>query len=77
MSGNNRSPIEDGRSPVGGPPRREMGTGTKFGIMALAGVVVLGFIWFNADTSHDYRLADPQAIAAYRRAAQDYRRRAS
>ena len=38
---------------------------------------LLGFIWFNAATSHDYRMADPQAIAAYRRAAQAYRRPAS
>jgi hypothetical protein len=38
---------------------------------------LLGFIWFNAVTSHDYRLADPEAIAAYRRAAQAYRRPAS
>jgi mannan endo-1,4-beta-mannosidase len=35
---------------------------------------LLGFIWFNAVTSHDYRMADPEAIAAYRRAAQAYRR---
>jgi hypothetical protein len=33
---------------------------------------LLGFIWFNAVTSHDYRLAGPEAIAAYRRAAQAY-----
>jgi glycosyl hydrolase family 26 len=38
---------------------------------------LLGFIWFNAVTSHDYRLADPEAIAAYRRAARAYRRPAS
>jgi mannan endo-1,4-beta-mannosidase len=38
---------------------------------------LLGFIWFNAVTSHDYRMADPEAIAAYRRAAQAYRRPAS
>jgi mannan endo-1,4-beta-mannosidase len=35
---------------------------------------LLGFTWFNAVTSHDYRMADPEAIAAYRRAAQAYRR---
>jgi mannan endo-1,4-beta-mannosidase len=34
---------------------------------------LLGFVWFNAITSHDYRMADPGAIAAYRRAARAYR----
>jgi len=38
---------------------------------------LLGFIWFNAVTSHDYRLAGPEAIAAYRRAAQAFPRPAS
>jgi hypothetical protein len=38
---------------------------------------LLGFIWFNAVTSHDYRMAGPEAIAAYRGAAQAYRRPAS
>jgi mannan endo-1,4-beta-mannosidase len=33
---------------------------------------LLGFIWFNAVTSHDYQLTDPAAIAAYHRAAQAY-----
>ncbi len=38
---------------------------------------LLGFIWFNAATSHDYRMAEPGAIAAYRRAAGAYSRPAS
>jgi mannan endo-1,4-beta-mannosidase len=38
---------------------------------------LLGFIWFNAATSHDYRMADPEAIAAYHRAAAAYGRPAS
>ena len=33
---------------------------------------LLGFIWFNAVTSHDYQLTDPAAIAAYHRAARAY-----
>ncbi len=61
MSGNNGSPVEDGRSAVAGPNRREISLGTKFGLMALIGVVALGFIWFNALYSHKAKQA--QAIA--------------
>ena len=46
------SPVEDGRSPVAGNPRRELSTGTKLGILALMAVLGLGFIWFNALFSH-------------------------
>ena len=72
MSGNNQSPIEDGRSPVGGPPRREMGIGTKFGIMALAGVAVLGFIWFNALYSHRAKTQPTVAQTAYGSGGEQY-----
>ncbi|GAN82296.1 type IV secretion system protein VirB10 [Acidocella aminolytica] len=59
------SPVEDGRSPVAGTPRRELTTGTKLGILALVAVLGLGFIWFNALFSHTR--ADQQKIipAAY------------
>ncbi len=59
------SPVEDGRSPVAGTPRRELTTGTKLGILALVAVLGLGFIWFNALFSH--KQADQQKIipAAY------------
>ncbi|MCB5945159.1 type IV secretion system protein VirB10 [Acidocella sp. KAb 2-4] len=59
------SPVEDGRSPVAGTPRRELTTGTKLGILALVAVLGLGFIWFNALFSHKW--ADQQKIipAAY------------
>lgn len=59
------SPVEDGRSPVAGTPRRELTTGTKLGILALIGVLGLGFIWFNALFSQ--KRADQQKIipAAY------------
>ena len=59
------SPVEDGRSPVAGTPRRELTTGTKLGILALVAVFGLGFIWFNALFSH--KRADQQKIipAAY------------
>ncbi len=53
------SPVEDGRSPVAGTPRRELTTGTKLGILALVAVLGLGFIWFNALFSH--KRADRQA----------------
>jgi type IV secretion system protein VirB10 len=50
--GNTPSPVNDGRSPVAGAPRRELSMGTKFGLMGLLGVLALGFIWFNAFYSH-------------------------
>ncbi len=37
---------------------------------------LLGFVWFNAVTSHDYRIADPGAIAAFRREARAFGRAA-
>ena len=46
------SPVEDGRSPVAGAARRELSIGTKLGLLALIGVLGLGFIWFNALFSH-------------------------
>ncbi|WP_234729604.1 type IV secretion system protein VirB10 [Acidocella facilis] len=46
------SPVDDGRSPVAGPQRHVLSTGTKFGLMGLVGVLALGFIWFNAMYSH-------------------------
>ncbi len=59
------SPVEDGRSPVAGTPRRELTTSTKLSILALVAVLGLGFIWFNALFSH--KRADQQKIipAAY------------
>jgi type IV secretion system protein VirB10 len=64
------SPVEDGRSPVAGTPRRELTTGTKLGILALVAVLGLGFIWFNALFSH--KRADQQKIipAAYTNAGE-------
>ena len=34
---------------------------------------LLGFVWFNHSTNQDWRLTSPAAIAAFRRAARDYR----
>jgi type IV secretion system protein VirB10 len=41
------SPVENSSSDVAGPKGRELSTGQKLGIVALIGVVALGFIWFN------------------------------
>jgi type IV secretion system protein VirB10 len=41
------SPVEDGGSDVSGPKGRELSAGQKLGLVALIGVVALGFIWFN------------------------------
>jgi mannan endo-1,4-beta-mannosidase len=38
---------------------------------------LLGLVWFNNDTDHDWRLASPAAITAFRRAAAAYQRPAS
>lgn len=50
--GGQPSPVDDGRSPVAGAPRRELSMSTKFGLMAMLGVLALGFIWLNALYSH-------------------------
>jgi type IV secretion system protein VirB10 len=46
------SPVEDGASLVAGAPRRQLSTGTKFGLLVLIGILILAFIWFNALYSH-------------------------
>jgi len=48
----NPSPIEDGKSAVAGPARRQMNIGTKAGLFALVAFLALAFIWFNAAYSH-------------------------
>ena len=59
------SPVEDGRSPVAGAPRRELSMGTKFSLMSLIGVLALGFIWFNALYSHRRANQQQPLPAAY------------
>ena len=59
------SPVEDGRSPVAGAARRELSTGTKLGLLALIGVLGLGFIWFNALFSHKRAAGSGAAPALY------------
>lgn len=71
MSENNPSPIEDGRSQVAGAHGRELSMGTKFGMMALIGVVALGFVWFNALYSHKAKQAQTTP-AAYTGAGELY-----
>ncbi len=56
------SPADDGRSPVAGAPRRELSTGTKLGLIVLMGVIILGYIWFNALYSH-HKADDRQQAA--------------
>jgi type IV secretion system protein VirB10 len=48
----NLSPIEDGKSAVAGPARRQMSIGTKAGLFGLVTFLALAFIWFNAAYSH-------------------------
>lgn len=59
------SPVEDGRSPVAGAPRRELSLGTKLGLMSLIGILALGFIWFNALYSHKGANKQQAQPAAY------------
>jgi type IV secretion system protein VirB10 len=59
------SPVEDGRSPVAGAARRELSIGTKLGLLALIGVLGLGFIWFNALFSHKRAEGGRAAPALY------------
>lgn len=58
------SPVEDGSSDVAGPKGRNLTNGQKLGLIAMIGVVALGFIWFNAMLkSHAPATAKP-AVAA-------------
>jgi type IV secretion system protein VirB10 len=41
------SPVESGSSDVSGPKGRELSAGQRAGLVALVGVLVLGFIWFS------------------------------
>jgi type IV secretion system protein VirB10 len=52
MSGNNDSPVDDGRSAVAGSSQPKLSKGAGFGILGLVGVIVLGYVWFNAFYSH-------------------------
>ena len=71
MSGiNKNSPIEDGRSPVSGEGRREMGAGTKLGLLGLVAVIAIAFIWFNASFSR--KKAEKAAPAAYALGGEDF-----
>ncbi len=59
------SPVEDGRSPVGGTPRRELSIGTKLGLLGLIGMLGLGFIWFNALFSHERQSQNTNPTPSY------------
>jgi type IV secretion system protein VirB10 len=58
------SPVENSGSDVAGPKGRELNTGQKLGLVALIGVVALGFIWFNFLLRKNAPLAVKPVIAA-------------
>jgi type IV secretion system protein VirB10 len=58
------SPVENSGSDVSGRKGRELNTGQKFGLIALIGVVALGFIWFNFLLRKNAPLAKPVMAAS-------------
>jgi mannan endo-1,4-beta-mannosidase len=59
---------ETGAGPAAGQPGKiaDLFTGTRaYGL--------LGFVWFDAKGTQDWRLRDPTALAAYRQGAKTYR----
>ena len=59
---------ETGAGPAAGQPGKiaDLFTGTRaYGL--------LGFVWFDAKGTQDWRLHDPAALAAYRQGAKTYR----
>ena len=58
------SPVENSGSDVAGPKGRELNAGQKLGLVALIGVVALGFIWFNFLLRKNAPAAEKPAIAA-------------
>ena len=72
MSDQSQPPIDDGRSPVAGTTRRELSIGTKFGIMVLIGVVVLGYVWFNALYTHRAAKHPGDTATAYGNGGEPY-----
>jgi type IV secretion system protein VirB10 len=58
------SPVENSGSDVSGPKGRELNTGQKLGLVALIGVVALGFIWFNFLLRKNAPVAEKSVVAA-------------
>jgi type IV secretion system protein VirB10 len=58
------SPVEDGSSDVSGPKGRELSAGQRAGLVALVGVLVLGFIWFSFLMRKNAPVAEKPALAA-------------
>jgi hypothetical protein len=59
---------ETGAGPAAGQPGKiaDLFTGTRaYGL--------LGFVWFDAKGTQDWRLRDPVALATYRQGAKTYR----
>ena len=67
----NLSPVQDGKSEVAGPTRRQMSTGTKAGVFGLVSVLGIAFIWFHAMYSHKAAAA-PVLAAADQLGGQSY-----
>jgi type IV secretion system protein VirB10 len=64
MSGNNGSPVDDGRSAVAGNNQPRLSRGAGFGVLGLVGVIVLGYVWFNAFYSHRAKQAATAPVYA-------------
>jgi type IV secretion system protein VirB10 len=67
----NLSPVQDGRSEVAGPARRQMNIGTKAGVFGLISVLGIAFIWFHAMYSHK-TVPAPALATADQLGGQDY-----
>jgi type IV secretion system protein VirB10 len=67
----NLSPVQDGKSEVAGPARRQMSIGTKAGVFGLVSVLGIAFIWFHAMYSHK-AAATPALATADQLGGQNY-----
>ncbi len=69
------SPVESGSSDVSGPKGRELSAGQRVGLVALVGVLVLGFIWFSFLMRKNAPAAEKLKVAASGTGLQYTRRR--
>jgi type IV secretion system protein VirB10 len=67
----NFSPVQDGKSEVAGPARRQMSLGTKAGVFGLISVLGIAFIWFHALYSQK-AVAPPVLAPANQLGGQNY-----
>ena len=71
MTGDN-SPVDDGRSAVGGPPRHELGAATKIGFGVLIAVLALAFVWFGTLSGRNAANQSKPAPTAYEDGGEQY-----